>query len=407
LEAVITAKTDAAASKTHDAVKKICSVIIGAYEKTKDPYASHEEKISAVSKVTTLNTEIGWLVEFTRTEADWCKTPEIHKKMDHIAQTIQVHHSQLQTDFTDLKHNHDSQTFMVVFDKILSLLEHITEFLKQGHAAEVCRVMDNGVFAFAEAKNMLDLELKHLLVQQAKNMKDRTGEFLKKTSNLVNIQEGQNKGLKERVQNVERILDGHCTTFVLKTRDDLVENTQYSKNQRHAAYEDLKACLDEINKILQRIKAKYSNLFEEGPLLISQNYEDLDQAAYDVMNTLAKLHVPATTPELEAEKIEAARMLPKHVQQLMSVMAMAGADDDVKRDLIAAIKKARDGGLPEYFNAMQTLEDLVRKGMSAPPMMIIPDAIVDLAKPIQPTDMLEAAKRMCAALKGLNLALDD
>jgi len=224
----------------------------------------------------------------------------------------------------------------------------------------------------------------------------------------VNIQtkDGLNKGLKERVANVERVLDGHCTAFVLKTRDDLVETTQESKGQRHAAHEDVKACLDEINKILQRVKAIYSSMFGEGALQIDQNFDDLDQSAYDVMNTLAKLHVPPSTPHLEAEKLEAAKMLPKHTQTLLSVMAMAGADDELKRELVGCVKLGRDGGLPEYFDAIEGLESCVRKSMIAP-LMIIPGQSAEVAKPVAPTDMLEAAKRMCAALKGINLALDD
>jgi len=407
LEAVITAKTEESAQKTHDAVKKICSTVISAYEKVKDPYASHEEKREAVHKVATLEPQVAWLVEFSRVETDWCKTPEVHKKMDHVASTIYACHDQLKSDFHDLKCSNNPDSFMTVFDKILALLEHITEFLRQGHAAEVCRVLDNGAYAHAEAKNMNELELPHLLVQQSRNLKDRVKDFLGKTHKLITIQEAQNKGLKERISNVELVLDGHITGFILRTKDHLLNPSQPElKAQRTHEYEEVKSCLQEIERILQRIKAKYSNLFEEGALQIDQDLDDLDQSAYDLMNTLAQLHVPATTAELENTKLAAAKAIPQKTQEVLSVMAQAGADPELKKELVGAVKKGRDGGLPEYFDACEILENCVRKSHVAPPLQLsIP--IGEPAKAVKQVDMLEAAKRMCAALKGINLALDD
>ena len=52
------------------------------------------------------------------------------------------------------------------------------------------------------------------------------------------------------------------------------------------------------------------------------------------------------------------------------------------------------------------MENVLRKSMVAPPLQLaIP--LGEAAQPIKQIDMLEAAKRMCAALKGINLALDD
>jgi len=408
LEAVITAKTNESAEKTHDSVKKICSTVISAYEKVKDPYSSNDEKRTAITNVATLEPEIAWLVKFSREETDWCKTPEVHRKMDQVASTIYTCHSQLKEDFGELRRSHDHDKFMTVFDKVLALLEHMTEFMKQGHAAEVCRTMDNGLFAYAEAKNLLEIDMGHLLVMQAKNLKDRVKEFLTKTKNLINIQESQNKGLKERVQNVENVLEGHITGFILRTKDHLQNPgiAEY-KAQRQHEYDEVKSCLDEINKILARIKAKYSHLFEEGALKIDQGLDDIDTSAYDLMNTLAKLHVPPTTPELEQAKLAAAKVIPEKTQEVLSVMAQAGADPELKRELVGAVKQGRDGGLPQYFDACDTIEGVMRKSMQAKPLQLLLPIDNTVAKPVAQIDMLEAAKRMCAALKGINLALDD
>jgi len=296
---------------------------------------------------------------------------------------------------------------MGVFDKMLALLEHITEFLKHGHAAEVARVLDNGVFAYAEAKNTADLEHPHLLVQQAKNLKDRVGEFLRKTQNLINIQEKENKTLKERINNVSHVLDGHVSGFILRTKEYLISPNSENQSHRQAAYNDVKACLDEINKILQRIKAKYTNSFDEGQLKIEQDLDEIDDKAIELMKTLGQLHAPAVTPDMEAAKIEHARALPGKTQEMLSVMAQAGADPELKRELVGAVKHGRDGGLPEYFESCDTIEGVARKSKMAAPLSLAIPVPIEEAKAINPIDMLEAAKRMCAALKGINLALDD
>lgn len=95
------------------------------------------------------------------------------------------------------------------------------------------------------------------------------------------------------------------------------------------------------------------------------------------------------------------------------------ATPEQKKEMIEAVKKARDGNLPEYFEAAyvkQTLIYLLRSDaitdlvdkvkISAPPSISI--APLQEATMIDngPKDLLEAAKAMCNALKNLNLKLD-
>lgn len=62
---------------------------------------------------------------------------------------------------------------------MLAVLEQVTEFLKEGHGAEVAHVIEQGKNAYAEAKNLSNIEVPSLLVPQSKLVKDRAEDFLK------------------------------------------------------------------------------------------------------------------------------------------------------------------------------------------------------------------------------------
>lgn len=76
-------------------------------------------------------------------------------------------------------------TFHTVFDTMLSVLEQMTEFLKQGHGAEVVHVIEQGKNAYAECKNLLNIEVPTLLVPQSKLVKDRVEDFVKYVISLI------------------------------------------------------------------------------------------------------------------------------------------------------------------------------------------------------------------------------
>lgn len=73
----------------------------------------------------------------------------------------------------------DINTFQQIFDTMLSVLEQMTEFFKQGHAAEISHVIEQGKNAYAECKNLSNIEVPSLLVPQSKLVKDRVEDFLK------------------------------------------------------------------------------------------------------------------------------------------------------------------------------------------------------------------------------------
>jgi len=187
----------------------------------------------------------------------------------------------LKSDFSVLKVKID--IFNHIFDIMLALLEQTTDFFKQGHAAEVMKVLDAGKNAYAECKNLWNIEVPSLLVPQSKLAKDRSEDYLQKCENLVNIQDGMNQSLKNRAENAALLLKGSMPHFILTSRDHLVNigqsNHPAMKSEQTAAYESVVSCLDEITRILERIQANYLHTFEEDPLKARKDLDDLDRAA--------------------------------------------------------------------------------------------------------------------------------
>jgi len=59
--------------------------------------------------------------------------------------------------------------------------------------------------------------------------------------------------------------------FILASKDYMLNNDpQYKEAQKHV-HEDLVGCLDEFNKILERIKVKYTNSFDEDAQRVTPN----------------------------------------------------------------------------------------------------------------------------------------
>lgn len=177
LEAVIAAKSPESRDKTHEAIKRICGTIVEAYKQVNDPYASQEAKKGAVREVVHLKSQLEWLIEFTKEETDWCKTPELHKRMLKLSNDLQRHCQDLFRDMNGLESNLDK--FRPIFNSLLDVLQKMTDFFREGHASEVCRVIDSGDDNFYQAKNLLNIEFPNLLVAQAKLLKERTEDYLK------------------------------------------------------------------------------------------------------------------------------------------------------------------------------------------------------------------------------------
>jgi len=293
-----------------------------------------------------------------------------------------------------------------VFDNLLQLLNHMTEFLKLCHAAEVCRVVEFGKAAYNEAYNLLLLEIKANFVVQAHLLSQRSLEYQGGTANLVKIQEGTNDDLHVRASNAEQILKQVIPKYILESKEYLLSNNnaQYKEAQKHA-YDDVISCYDEFTKIVDRIKVKYTNTFDEDSLRINPP-TPIEKAANDVLQAVSKLRTlpPDMLPEHRQTYQEA---VPKTTKAALSEFENAGATQEDKQDLIRCVKQARDGPVSDFFTAQEDMAKLVERVQANSfiptiPLIALPETIDDT-----PGDLLAAAKALCASMKTLNIALDD
>jgi len=256
---------------------------------------------------------------------------------------------------------------------------------------------------------LLNLEIKGNLVPQSKLMSQRCTEFFKATQNLVKIQDDENMALHGRVDNVDLLLRKAMPDFILKTKDSIMNDHQPQlKEMQKQAYHDVESCLDELTKILERVKVKYTSEFDEDAVKVNTELDALDNAANDMMASVAKLRGMPLDADEDAKRI-AAEGIPEATKVALSEMAKLRASPDHKKELVEQVKKARDGTVPEYFAAADAVSDLVDKVKLSAPQVVAIQPISQEATTIAdsgPRDLLEAAKAMCAALKNLNLKLD-
>jgi len=407
LKGVIAAKTPENAQRTHDALQRICATIIEAYRVANDQSKYKDEKITALRKMITLDGELDWISEFVDIESDYCKYyKDLHSKMSGVGERIKQLITRCKADLGILESDIDS--FPDVFEGFLSILENMTEFLKQCHATEVCRSIDNGKNAYAETSNLLNLEVRSNLVPQSKLMSQRCNEFFKATQNLVKIQDDENLALHSRVDNVDLLLRKAMPEFILKTKDSIMaDNSPQLKEFQKQAYHDVVACLDELTKILERVKVKYTSEFDEDAVKVNTELDALENAAAEVLAAVAKHRGTPLDADDDTKRI-IAEAIPDATKTTLSEMANKRATPEQKKELVEQVKKARDGNLPDYFEAADAITDLVDKvKMSAPaPVSIAPIQDATMIADSGPRDLLEAAKAMCSALKNLNLKLD-
>jgi len=403
LEAVIAAKSPESRDKTHESIKKICAVIIEAYKQVNDPYASAVAKKDSVRGVTQLKPQLDWLITFTIEETDWCHTPQLKKKMKKLSDDLERFVKEIYSDFLDLERDLDK--FRPIFNALLEVLKKMTEFFREGHAAEVCRVIDSGDDNFYQAKNLLNIEFPNLLVAQAKLLKERTEDYLKKTRALLYIQQDENETLRKKFQTVEALLDDTNPKFIMASKDHLVAMGQsdhpgkkaYQKEQYDVVY----SCFEEVKRILEAIRVRYTNAFDE-----SKNDDDddiLDDPASDLFDSLQTLR----TPQPEEKKLQATQAIKPQTQEVLRVMDTKDCPLEMKQELLGAIKMARDGSVPEYFDAIRCMEETLNKAKAMQPQPLqISFGSSGIKDKGGPKDLLEAAKQMCAALSSLNISLD-
>jgi len=281
----------------------------------------------------------------------------------------------------------------------------MTEFFKEGHAAEVCRVIDSGDDNFTQCKNLLNIEFPNLLVMQAKLLKERTEDYLKKTRALLYIQTDENAGLKRKFKTVEDLLEESNPKFILASKEHLMHMGRPShppkKKEQEEAFRVVYSCFEEIKRILEAIRARYTNAFDEGK---RPEHEDvLDDPASDLFDTLQVLRSSAP----EEEKFKASERLKPDTQAVIKALDQKNCPIEMKQELLGAVKQAAGGSIPQYFDAMKCLEETLNKAKLLEPQPLqISFGAPTIKDSGGPKDLLEAAKQMCAALASLNISLD-
>jgi len=105
--------------------------------------------------------------------------------------------------------------------------------------------------------------------------------------------------------------------------------------------------------------------------------------------------------------LQAADNVKPHTQEVLRVMDEKDCPVEMKQDLIGAVKQARDGSIPEYFDAIRCMEETLNKArLMHPQPLQISLGMQGIKDKGGPKDLLEAAKQMCAALASLNISLD-
>jgi len=160
------------------------------------------------------------------------------------------------------------------------------------------------------------------------------------------------------------------------------------------------SCFEEIKRILEAIRVRYTNAFDESK---ADDEEDIiDDPASDLFDTLQAMR---TAPE--PKRLQATAQLKPQVERLLAILDEKECPPEMKKELLAAIKKAANGSIPEYFEAMKILEETLNKAKAMQPQPLqIAMGNMGIRDRGGPMDLLEAAKRMCAALSSLNITLD-
>jgi hypothetical protein len=179
LEAVVVSKNPAWKTKTEQATIKICTAILEAHEKVSNPHLAQQAKKDAVLKVLGLTPELEWLAEFTKAETDaYHSSEEQKKKMATIANNINTQVSKLNTSFQSCSNSNslDEKGFNAIFPSLLKVLEEVTDFFKESHAAEILRVIETCDDTATQIKNLYNIDAPAMLVPQAKLLKLRAEE---------------------------------------------------------------------------------------------------------------------------------------------------------------------------------------------------------------------------------------
>jgi len=275
-----------------------------------------------------------------------------------------------------------------------------------GHGSEQTRVGDAVDNAFAETNHLAHCELLSLLVDQAKLTSTRVNDAWKAIDQLVKIQPGLNEALVPRVDNVDHLLRSSLPELIMRVKDVLVQGATPDRAAAvERAHQQIKSCLEELRRILALVTANYVNQFEESATRIPLDRDPLEQALRGVSKCLADIKGAQLAHEPEMLQLELANLLPEFVKVAIAELTKMGASEADKREFIDAVKKARDGNADDFFKAQETFDRIKDRIKNKPPPLQI--GLVEAApQESRAKDLLEAAKRMAAAMGKVNVTLN-
>jgi hypothetical protein len=259
--------------------------------------------------------------------------------------------------------------------------------------------------AYAESKHLAHCELASLLVDQAKLASTRVNDAWKAVDSLVKIQPGLNDALVPRVDQVDTLLRKALPELIVRARDTVTGKAAAQNPSLVKAHGQVTACLDELARILALVSANYINQFDESATRVPLEYDPLESALKGVVKALADLKGAQMAHEPEMIEMQLADLIPEFVKVAVAELAKMGASEQDKRDFIAAVKKARDGDMNDFFAAQDKFNEIADRLKNKPPPIqigLVEDNSVSKSK-----DLIAAAKDMCSALSKLNFSMDE
>jgi len=162
---VIAARTVESAKSMRHHLEHMCDIVITTYRYCMDKGKESPEVVEKLKDIVQVQPDVAYFVEFCNEETETCAREASKIKLHALNARIQEITTGLPQDFQAIKN--DASVYERIFDKLLSLLENVSEFLKEGHKVEVGRVLDVAYEAVSETKALRDLVDDLNLVPQA------------------------------------------------------------------------------------------------------------------------------------------------------------------------------------------------------------------------------------------------
>jgi len=393
---VIVAENTSLALKLRQTLEHVCATIIEAYRVCNEQNIAAEVKIQKIHEIGNLTPQIDFIDEFCRSEAQSCKVASVQKRMMDIYQDVKQHVSRLKDDFKVIRT--DTSIYDDVFDQLMTLLQAVTAFMREGHSVEVTRLLEVAEKTVQAAEQLKDMQRADMLVEFAQFASRKIIDLMRATKRLINAQ-NTGSNLADRLQACQDIMQACLPELIKRTRAKLQDPSDTNIAAHQKAAHQVFSCLEEITQIIKDVQVAYeSELLETLEDYEPPDYlKNLDSAVKGVNNMLAKLH----TAVEDAEKDN----LRKGVGEMAKAIVGHLGDGNLDADKVAFVQAIKDGMNDDndaFFESQRKLGDLMSSVKTKAKIKE-----VELEGESEETkDLLSAAQDMLSALKGITSSLD-